>query len=194
METMLTQEDRVWERCLAGDGDAFGLMFDLHQDRVFIHAIRLLRHRQDAEDAIAVAFLELWRKRAAVRVVNGSVLPWLLVTVSHTSRNLRRSRHRYAKLLDVIPHGQTQPSAEETALDSLTDPKLSDALARLSPTDLRLMTLVLLEGYSATDIAPLLGLSPGAARTRLHRLRESLRKHLGAPTLTGYLQMEGELR
>ena len=39
-----------------------------------------------------------------------------------------------------------------------------------------LLVLVSLEGYTITDAAPLLGLSPGAARTRLHRAKNKLRE------------------
>ena len=53
----------LWERGAAGDGGAFGLIFDLHRDRVFRHAYRILQDVHDAEDASAVAFLELWRRR-----------------------------------------------------------------------------------------------------------------------------------
>ncbi|WP_396133584.1 RNA polymerase sigma factor [Arthrobacter sp. 1088] len=47
--------------------------------------------RHDAEDATAAAFLELWRRREGVRLVDGSILPWLLVTTTNTARNLQRS-------------------------------------------------------------------------------------------------------
>gem|GEM_PF-6798990 len=41
----------------------------------FRPAYGFLRNRPDAEDATAAAFLELWRKRTKVRLVNGSVQP-----------------------------------------------------------------------------------------------------------------------
>lgn len=50
----------------AGDGMAFGLIFDRHQARVFKHAYRFASSRQDAEDLVAGAFLELWRRRDRV--------------------------------------------------------------------------------------------------------------------------------
>lgn len=85
----------MWSRALRGDGAALGGVFDLHADRVFRHVFAVLRDAHDAEDATAAAFLELWRRRAAVRVIEGSVLPWLLVTAANCARNLDRSRRRY---------------------------------------------------------------------------------------------------
>jgi RNA polymerase sigma-70 factor (ECF subfamily) len=68
----------LWSRGVDGNGSAFGELFDIHHDRVFRHAYRLVENRHDAEDVTATAFLELWRRRADVRLVDGSVLPWLL--------------------------------------------------------------------------------------------------------------------
>ncbi len=84
-------DSTLWGRSLTGDGEAFDVLFDRHRDRVFRHACRLADTRQDAEDAVASAFLELWRCRAKVQLVDGSVLPWLLVTtISPTPPRLRR--------------------------------------------------------------------------------------------------------
>ncbi|MDY0912294.1 RNA polymerase sigma factor [Rathayibacter festucae] len=184
-----TDEAATWARASSGDGEAFASIFDEHRARVFRHAYRLLVDATDAEDAAAVAFLELWRRRSSVELINGSVLPWLLVTVTNTARNLSRGRNRYRTLLAALPHGDHQPSAEDAALrDVIDDRQLAEALGRLSPADLRLVTLVMIEGYSSTDAAPLLGLSAGATRTRLHRARTALRDQLGHPTLSLYVQ------
>ena len=75
------------------------VLFDRYEGRLFRHACRLLTHREDAKDAVTVAFFELWRKRASVRVVDGSPLPWLLNTVAHCARNLERSGRRYRACL-----------------------------------------------------------------------------------------------
>lgn len=184
-------EDALWRRALAGDAAAFGLIFDLHRDRIFRHSFRILRNHDDAEDACGVAFLELWRRRAKVREVDGSVLPWLLATTTNVCRNLDRSRRRYQRLMDALPHGEPHPSAEESALPNLVSGSdVSLALSALSASDAELFTLVALEGYSVVDAARALGLSAGAARTRLHRLRGTLKEHLGHTTLTGYLTEE----
>jgi hypothetical protein len=52
-------EGALWCRGRGGDAAAFGLIFDLHRDRVFRHSLRILQNHDDAEDACGVAFLEL---------------------------------------------------------------------------------------------------------------------------------------
>ena len=132
----------------------------------------------DAEDATAVAFLELWRKRRSVRVINGSPLPWLLATATNTSRNIRRSGRRYQQLLQRLPRAEVANSPDEHLLDSVVSEDLALAIRKLGPRDAELFCLVALEGYSASEAAQILDTTPEATRTRLHRVRRKLQDQL----------------
>ena len=165
-----------WAAACAGDGEAFGRMFDEHRDRVFRHALRLVDTVADAEDVTAAAFLELWRRRADVRLVDGSVLPWLLVTTSNVARNLRRSTLRYRRVLERLP--RTEHGLDPADYVDVIPPDLAAALRHLPARDLQLVTLVIVEDVSIADAATVLGISPGAAKVRLHRARQRLRTHL----------------
>src|SRR5688500_3305340 len=92
-------EAAVWERALSGEGAAYAALFRKHEDRVYRRALSVVGDVHGAEDIASVAFFELWRKRQSVRVVNGSVLPWLLVTTVNLARNQRRGSIRYRDLL-----------------------------------------------------------------------------------------------
>jgi RNA polymerase sigma factor (sigma-70 family) len=172
-------ESMLWQRSLAGDGDAFGLLFDRHRDRVLRHAFRLAGSRQDAEDVVASAFLELWRLRHRVRLVDGSVLPWLLATTTNVGLNAARSRRRYQRFLERLPRTGQQPDVAETASAAGIDPLVREAMRSLRPKDAQLLALVALEGYPVDQAAGCLQLSPEAARSRLHRARRRLRDVLG---------------
>ncbi|MCC4248748.1 MULTISPECIES: RNA polymerase sigma factor [Microbacterium] len=182
MGTLETDAD-LWRDALAGDGDAFGALFDRHRDRVFRHAYRLVQHAADAEDTLAAAFLELWRRRRAVRLVDDSVLPWLLLTATNCARNLARSRRRHHAVLDALPR---EPGEADAPPDPM-DRTLVASISRLRPRDARLLALVALADLEIREAAPLVGLSPGAARVRLHRIRATLQDDLGHTTRADYL-------
>lgn len=55
---------------------------------------------------MATAFLELWRRRDTVRVIEGPVLPWLLVTTTNAARNSGRESLRYRKLLSSLQRSE----------------------------------------------------------------------------------------
>ena len=131
-------EAGAWGRAAAGDGDAFGRLFDAHSGRVYRHALRLTGDIHNAEDVLAAAFLELWRRRKDVRVVDGSVLPWLLVTAGNLALNQGRGlrRHR-AFLARLLRQEQQVDPAEVQALlraDLDVDPDLLAAIKTLSST------------------------------------------------------------
>ncbi len=177
-------EAAAWANVLRNDGDAFAAIFDQHRDRTYRHALRLTLNIHDAEDVVAGAFLELWRKRQSVRLVDGSVLPWVLVTATNLSRNTTRSLRRYRSLIASLPRGYVSESAEDGVVRQIEElrltKKIRDALGGLSPSDVALITLTTYEGYSTAQIAAAQGISDGAARTRLHRARSRMAGSLGA--------------
>lgn len=171
-------EESTWAAALGNDGDSFVAIFDLHQNRVYRHALRLTANVHDAEDVTAAAFLELWRRRRSVRVVDGSVLPWLLVTTANLARNHVRGLRRYKSLLATLPRGDESRSAEDAAVERSEGDRaavqIQQALRSLTPSDAALLTLTVIERYSPAQAAAALGISDGAARTRLHRARARL--------------------
>ena len=168
-------EPAAWAAALDNDGVAFAAIFDLHRDRVYHHALRMTANVHDAEDVTAATFLELWRRRRSVRVVDGSVLPWLLVTATNLARNLARGLRRYRTLIATLPRAEDARSAEDDALERAEEMRIAsqvrEALSALTPSDAALITLTMFEHYSAAQAAAALGISDGAARTRLHRAR-----------------------
>lgn len=161
----------IWERVLAGEGRAFGELWDRHRDRVFRHTRRMLDHHADAEDATAMAFLELWRRRGDARLVGGSVLPWLLVIATNVVRNAVRSRRRYRDLLARLPAPEPARDVGELVGDRVEAAQRLAGFTRLSAADQQIIALVALSDVPLEDAAAALGISPGAARTRLSRAR-----------------------
>lgn len=165
----------LWRRVRADDASALAELFDRHEARLFRHARRLLTDREDAKDAVTIAFFELWRKRAAVRLVDGSPLPWLLNTVSFAARNLERSGRRYRTLLRRVP--AAEPVGEPRGHD---ETGVLAALRRLPEREQRVVVLTVLEGYPEKDAALTLGIPVGTVKSRLARAKVRLREDLTA--------------
>jgi RNA polymerase sigma factor (sigma-70 family) len=160
-------DEEDWARALAGDGEAFGRIFDRHRSRLRRHTHRLVPVFADVDDVVAITFFEAWRKRDAVRFVEGSLLPWLLVTATNAARNVNRSAHRYSALLErlpPVPLMHEQPADDEATL----------ALGRLSLADQQVITLCVLEGLSEAEAAAALGIPSGTVKSRLSRAKSRL--------------------
>ncbi|MDF2919686.1 MAG: DNA-directed polymerase specialized sigma subunit, sigma24, partial [Microbacterium sp.] len=112
-----------------------------------------------------------WRKRASVRVVEGSPLPWLLNTVAHCARNLERSGRRYRALLDRAPVTEPMHRAHEES-------GVLAALRKLPEREQAVVVLSVLEGYSEREVAQALGIPAGTVKSRLSRAKTKLRDDL----------------
>jgi RNA polymerase sigma-70 factor (ECF subfamily) len=169
-------ESDEWVDACAGSSLAFAAVYDRHRERIYRVAVRLSENRSDAEDITAAAFFELWRRRAAVRLVDGSVLPWLLVAVSNAARNQARSIRRHRKLIDAIPRGTDDGAAAFDAVEVGIDHAVFvKELRQLPDLDRALLVLTSIEGYSIAEAAAVMRMSAGSARVRLHRLRVRMR-------------------
>lgn len=169
-------DEVVWAAALEGNGDAFGRIFDRHRHRLYRHSYRLVPVAADADDVVAIAFLEAWRRRTAARFVDGSILPWLLVIATNSSRNLSRSARRYQALLTKLPTGEHGRNHADD-----TDDEAHASLAKLSLADQQVITLCVLDGYSEREAAEAIGVAPGTVKSRLSRAKARLAKQLESP-------------
>src|SRR6478609_3036099 len=150
---MNAEDAADWGAVIDDDPRGLARLFDRHEARLFRHASRLLTVREDAKDAVAIAFFELWRRRSMVRLVDGSPLPWLLNTVSNTARNLERSARRYRVLLGRVPRPDGTDrvrAADETGVLA--------ALRRLPEKEQSVVVLTIMQGYREAEAATALGI------------------------------------
>jgi RNA polymerase sigma factor (sigma-70 family) len=164
-------DDRAdWALAVAGDGEAFGRVFDRHRARVLRHSVRLVAAIGDAEDVVAIVFLEAWRKRHLLHFVDGSALPWLLATATNVSHNLARSSRRYERLLAKLP--EAEPVGDHA--DGFGDDDALSALRTLSLRDQQVVTLCVIEGLSEKETASTLKIPLGTVKSRLSRAKARL--------------------
>jgi len=166
-----------WQSALAGRGEGLAQVFERHQQRIFRHSIALVPTLDDAKDVVAITFLEAWRRRTQVRFVDESLLPWLLVTATHSARNISRSARRYRDLLERVPPSPDVPDPAD-ALDA--GPAMS-ALATLSEAHRNVVTLCIIEGLPLADAALVLRVPVGTVKSRLHAAKRALAVRLAPP-------------
>jgi len=160
------------------------MIWDRHSDRIFRHLIASGNTPTSAEDLTAVTFLELWRRRRAVRFVDGSLLPWLIVTAQNVSRNAARGTRRYERFLAALPTPSVVPDPADRIADRDDEHliALRATIAAAGPADATLLAMTAVEGFTTREAATALGLSESAAKMRLSRLRARLRTAVTAQT------------
>ncbi|WP_022889683.1 RNA polymerase sigma factor [Agromyces italicus] len=173
----------LWLEATSGTEASFGVVYDRYRARVFRRAYAQVHDVSDAEDIVAVVFLEAWRRRGDVRFVDGSLLPWLLVVTTNVTLNTQRAARRHKRLLAAIPAARhaVDPGREvEERLDGqrLTG-RLQQALQRLNPAERRVVELCFIEELPLADAAAALDVPLGSVKSRLSRARRKLQVELG---------------
>lgn len=122
-----------------------------------------------ADDALAEAFLVLWRRLDDVP--HGAELPWSYGVLRNCVANEARSARRRAGLIARLSGQPAAPPGDPTEPG---DPQLTAALARLRPGEQELLRLWAWEDLAPADIALVLGTTTNAVNIRLHRARRRL--------------------
>lgn len=164
-----------------GDEQAFARLYDATASRVFGLAVRVVRDPAQAEEVTQEAFLEIWRTAARFDPDRGSPLSWLL-TITHRKAVDRVRSAEAATRRDATYHEQNQPvehdSTAEAAHASLEAHRVRGALAALTEVQREAVGLAYLGGYTHTEVATMLDLPVGTAKTRIRdgliRLRDAM--------------------
>jgi RNA polymerase sigma-70 factor (ECF subfamily) len=170
------QRDLV-ERAQAGDHDAFTLLVRESLPRAYRVAKLILREEDRAQDAVQEAFVAAWRDVRALRNPDAweSWLHRLVVRACY--RSAHAVRRRSVVELHVTPDVEPARAADE--LETIADrDQVEGALERL-PIDQR--TVAVLHFYldlPLTEVAAIVGIPVGTAKSRLHRGLEALRRDI----------------
>jgi RNA polymerase sigma factor (sigma-70 family) len=173
-----TSDARLWARACAGDHSAFGDLFVRHANRIHNYCFRRTGSWTLAEDATSQTFMEAWRRRSSIEVLD-SLLPWLFVAANNVCRNAERTHRRTAKLLaKTPPPEEVGDHAQDVAArvdDERQMQRVLSALRTLKRADQDVVAMCDWEGLSYNEAAAALGVPLGTVRSRLSRARARLK-------------------
>jgi RNA polymerase sigma-70 factor (ECF subfamily) len=171
-------------RAGCGDGDAFAVLVERHQDRLLGLCERLLGRREDALDACQEVLLKAYR-HAARAEPRGRLFTWLYrIAVNHCLNQLRRGR--IVRFLSLGGRGEEADDARvfepaSGAPDAAAELESRErwrrtrrALDALPESQRAVVVLAKFEGLSQREIAAALGITEGAVESRLVRAMRRL--------------------
>jgi RNA polymerase sigma-70 factor (ECF subfamily) len=166
------------ERLREGDADAFSAVYEAYRARLYTFLLRLSRDEQLAKDLSQ----ETWLRLAAnARRLEPSTEPaaWLF----RVARNLFVSQRRWSRVHDAalaalrLASVASESPLERVAADA-TQRRIERTLAELPMRYREVLLLVAVEGFGATEVAAMLGISHAAVRQRLSRSRAAIARVL----------------
>jgi RNA polymerase sigma-70 factor (ECF subfamily) len=169
-------------RCARGDEGAFGEFYDATSARAWGMALRVVRNRAQAEEVVQEAYLQVWRQAGRFDAERGGAGAWLLTIVHRAAvdrvRSAEASSRREQTFLDQS-HVSPEPDATGSAAEaSLEAHRVRSALSDLTEIQRQAVELAYWGGYTHTEVAGILDVPVGTAKTRIRdgliRLRDTL--------------------
>ena len=180
-------DQRLVDRVLAGDKNAFNMLVLRYQHRVAALVGRFVHDAQEAEDVCQEAFIKAYRALPLFRG-DSAFYTWLYRIAVNTAKNhlVSRNRRPPASDLDV---DEAEISEIGTVLREIENPEGSLATEKLKqaitaavedlPEDLRTaFTLREFSGLSYEDITEVMDCPVGTVRSRIFRAREAIDKKI----------------
>lgn len=161
-----------------------GALFDAHGADLLRYLLRRVGP-DAAEDLLHETFVALLRRDAPARPADGGDRAWLFGVATNLVRHHARGRARAATAAARLdgPEPHDDPIAAVAArLDAAASVRaLAADLRDLDPDDRDVLLLVAWAGLTPTEAGAALGIPAGTARSRLHRVRRTLRAVAPAP-------------
>jgi RNA polymerase sigma-70 factor (ECF subfamily) len=185
---MPSADEKVIRRILAGEKRAFGELVDRHKDRAMTLAFRMLKNREDAEEALQDAFVRAfhalprfeWKSRFST---------WLYRIVYNVCATALSKRVAGGHLsIDEIAEPKLDVPSEDAPPDAEYESRefqeiVRDEIDKMPEKYTGILTLFLVNDMSYDEIADVTDLPLGTVKVRLFRgrllLRDAVTKRLG---------------
>jgi RNA polymerase sigma-70 factor (ECF subfamily) len=170
------------------DQRALAALYDRHSGAVFGLCLRILREREEAEEATCDVLIELWNRSSRFDRERGHPLAYLLNLARSRAIDRLRSRVRRNRLFVVGGEDASNdlPSPVNPLDDTMTAEmrsRLERALSGLQPGQRRALELAYFDGMSHSEIASALDEPLGTVKTRIRqgllRMRDTLDAEYG---------------
>jgi RNA polymerase sigma-70 factor, ECF subfamily len=180
---MPPDERALLAQIAGGDQHALRCLYAAYRTRLWNYLWRQLdRDPGWTEEVVQDVFLAVWRSAGSFRD-EARVATWLFRIAHNLAANARREHSRRLSGQSLQGDGDESDedvtgaadSHEDVVLDRLA---LAEALDRLSPKHRGGLDLAFFQGFSADEIAGILGIPTGTVKSRISYARRALRAHL----------------
>ena len=161
------------DRAARGQQEAFATLYDRTSPRIFGLVQRIVRSPEQAAEVTQEVYLEAWRLSARYDPARGSVAAWL-TTIAHR-RAVDRVRAAQAATVRDDADARAATAARDTRPDQVWDhvdarldaERVRRAMGSLTQLQREALVLTYFGGYTQREVATMLKLPLGTAKTRI---------------------------
>ena len=147
-------------------------LYESYAPHVYRFAFGLSGDRAEAEDITAETFVRAWVRSGAIRTE--TLKAYLFAIARNLFLERRRKGQRVVALPDDAIYPDPAPGPDRQAESRFELERVGRYLQTLPEVDRAAFVLRVQHGLPYAEIARVLGISPSAARVKVHRVRKKL--------------------
>ncbi len=168
-------------RCAGGDRAALRVIYDCEAQSMIGVAMRILRRRELAEEAVQDAFVRIFQYAASFDPARGEAKTWIYAILRHRALNILRGEARtdYTDDHEQLDVASDDESPEAAVLRLSDEKSLKRCLETLEPIRRSAVVLAFVNGLTHGEVAGKLGVPLGTCKAWIRRSLVSLRECMG---------------
>ena len=177
------------EAAQQGDHSAFEALTVARVDRLFTVARLILRDVHLAEDAVQETLIRTWQQLPRLRDVD-KFDAWVHRLLVNSCADQGRTRRQIARQLQLV---RVEPSGSDASRDTADRDEIERGFRRLKPEQRAAVVLRYYVGYTTEEIAEILAIPIGTAKSRIHYATEAMRAALEADSRAPVALIDGRV-
>ena len=175
---MTTIDDqKLIEALQNGDTKAYAQLVNRYKDLVFTLAIRMLKHREEAEEVAQDTFIKVFKSLSKFKG-DSKFSTWIYKVTYNTCLDRLKKQKREQQVVSIDEFNTNQIKSIDNALDKMENEErekaIQDCIQLLPADDAFLLTLFYFEEQSLEEIAKVIGLTANNVKVKLFRSRKKL--------------------
>ena len=177
-QQMTTNDDQIIiNQIISGNTKAFSILVDRYKDLVFTLAVRMVKHKEEAEEVSQDTFIKVFKSLNKFKG-DSKFSTWIYRIAYNTclDRIKKYKNTQYVVPIDeyTAHHVKTLDNALERMEVDERKQAIQACLELLPPDDCALLTLFYFEDMSLEDISKIIQVSANTVKVRLFRSRKKL--------------------
>jgi RNA polymerase sigma-70 factor, ECF subfamily len=175
-------DEELLELVARNDDAALAELYDRYSRSAYGLALRVVRDRALAQDAVQEGFLAVWRNAVKFEAERARPSTWILTLVHRRAVDLvRREQRRRGEPLESAPMAAGEETSEEAALRERRR-RVQAALGQLPELERQSLELAYYGGLTQSQLAEELRIPIGTVKSRMFSGLKRLRGLLGEDT------------
>ncbi|MEZ4803801.1 MAG: sigma-70 family RNA polymerase sigma factor [Gelidibacter sp.] len=174
---MTTNDDYIINQIKIGDTKAFAVLVERYKDLVFTLAIRMLKHREEAEEVAQDTFVKVFRSLHKFKG-ESKFSTWIYKVAYNTCLDRIKRNKRQMCEVAIDEFTEHEVKSIDNALDKLEKHEQQEAIQEclhlLPSEDSFLLTLYYFEDLSLEEISKIVDMEANTVKVKLFRCRKKL--------------------